>query len=135
MIVSHDRYFMDKLVDHLFVFKGDGEIEDHYCSYSDYRKLASKPTKEVQNKQEKKTLKTANEDQPKKRTFSERIEYEKLEKEIGKLEKEKIDIENALMDSSMEYDLMIEKSNRLGDVMNLIDEKSFRWMELDEIAS
>lgn len=135
MIVSHDRYFMDKLVDHLFVFKGNGEIEDHYCSYSDYRKIASKPTKEVQNKPDKKSIKKIELDQPKKRTFTERIEYEKLEKEINLLEKEKAKIENALMDNSMDYDLMIEKSNRLGDVMNLIDEKSFRWMELDEIGA
>jgi ATP-binding cassette subfamily F protein uup len=135
MIVSHDRYFMDKLVEHLFVFKGGGEIEDHYCSYSDYRKSAAKSSKEVQSKPEKKKIKQANSDQPKKRTFSERIEYEKLEKEIEKLEKEKSEIENALMDNKMDYDLMISKSNRLGDVMNLIDEKSFRWMELDEIGT
>ena len=135
MIVSHDRYFMDKLVDHLFVFKGNAVIEDHYCSYSDYRKIASKSPKEVQSKPEKKTLKKAESDQPKKRTFSERIEYDKLEKEINLLEKEKAEIENALMDSSMEYDLMIEKSNRLGVLMELIDGKSFRWMELDEIGS
>lgn len=135
MIVSHDRYFMDKLVEHLFVFKGGGEIQDHYCTYSDYRKSETKSSKEVQNKPEKKKLKQLESDQPKKRTFSQRIEYEKLEKEIVKLEKEKAEIENALMDSKMDYDLMISKSNRLGDVMNLIDEKSFRWMELDEIGS
>ena len=135
MIVSHDRYFMDKLVEHLFVFKGGGEIQDHYCTYSDYRKSAAKSSKEIQNKPEKKKIKQLESDQPKKRTFSQRIEYEKLEKEIVKLEKEKAEIENALMDSKMDYDLMISKSNRLGDVMNLIDEKSFRWMELDEIGN
>ncbi len=135
MIVSHDRYFMDKLVEHLFVFKGGGEIQDHYCTYSDYRKSAAKSSKEIQNKPEKKKIKQLESDQPKKRTFSQRIEYEKLEKEIEKLEKEKAEIENALMDSKMDYDLMISKSNRLGDVMNLIDEKSFRWMELDEIGN
>ena len=135
MIVSHDRYFMDKLVEHLFVFKGKGVIEDHYCSYTDYRKKLLKSNKESSVKQKKEPVSAVKADGVKKRTFTERIEYEKLEKEIDKLEKEKTNIEDQLMDSSLDYDVMLEKSNRLGEVMKLIDEKSFRWMELDEIET
>jgi len=135
MIVSHDRYFMDKLVEHLFVFKGKGVIEDHYCSYTDYRKKLLKSNKESSVKQKKEPVSAVKADGVKKRTFTERIEYEKLEKEIDKLEKEKTNIEDQLMDSSLDYDVMLEKSNRLGEVMKLIDEKSFRWMELDEIEA
>ena len=135
MIVSHDRYFMDKLVEHLFVFKGKGVIEDHYCSYTDYRKKLLKSNKESSVKQKKEPVSAVKADGVKKRTFTERIEFEKLEKEIDKLEKEKTNIEDQLMDSSLDYDVMLEKSNRLGEVMKLIDEKSFRWMELDEIEA
>ena len=122
-------------MEHLFVFKGKGVIEDHYCSYTDYRKKLLKSNKESSVKQKKEPVSSLKDGGVKKRTFTERIEYEKLEKEIDKLEKEKTNIEDQLMDSSLDYDVMLEKSNRLGEVMKLIDEKSFRWMELDEIEA
>jgi ATP-binding cassette subfamily F protein uup len=133
MLVSHDRYFMDKLVDHLFVFKGDGIVEDHYCNYTDYRKNASK-----KEKQEKKTQHNQNTDRSdvanKKLSFKEKYEYEQLELEIEQLEKEKKQLEVELADPELEYDHMMEKSSRMGKLIELIDEKSFRWLELDELG-
>jgi len=133
MLVSHDRYFMDKLVDHLFVFKGDGIVEDHYCNYTDYRKKASK-----KEKQEKKTQHNQNTDRSdvanKKLSFKEKYEYEQLELEIEQLEKEKKQLEVELADPELEYDHMMEKSSRMGKLIELIDEKSFRWLELDELG-
>jgi len=133
MLVSHDRYFMDKLVDHLFVFKGDGLVEDHYCNYTDYRKKTSK-----KEKQEKKTQHNQNTDKSdvanKKLSFNEKYEYEQLELEIDKLEKEKKQLEIELSDPGLEYDEMMKKSSRVGELIELIDEKSFRWLELDEFS-
>jgi ATP-binding cassette subfamily F protein uup len=133
MLVSHDRYFMDKLVDHLFVFKGDGIVEDHYCNYTDYRKKASK-----KEKQEKKTQHNQNTDRSdvanKKLSFKEKYEYEQLELEIEQLEKEKKQLEVELADPELEYDHMMGKSSRMGELIELIDEKSFRWLELDELG-
>ena len=133
MLVSHDRYFMDKLVDHLFVFKGDGIVEDHYCNYTDYRKKASK-----KEKQEKKTQHNQNTDRSdvanKKLSFKEKYEYEQLELEIEQLEKEKKQLEVELADPELEYDYMMKKSSRMGELIELIDEKSFRWLELDELG-
>ena len=133
MLVSHDRYFMDKLVDHLFVFKGDGLVEDHYCNYTDYRKKTSK-----KEKHEKKTQHNQNTDKSdvanKKLSFNEKYEYEQLELEIDKLEKEKKQLEIELSDPGLEYDEMMKKSSRVGELIELIDEKSFRWLELDEFS-
>ncbi len=132
MLVSHDRYFMDKLVDHLFVFKGDGLVEDHYCNYTDYRKKTSK--KEKQEKKTQHNQNTVKSDVAnKKLSFNEKYEYEQLELEIDKLEKEKKQLEIELSDPGLEYDEMMIKSSRVGELIKLIDEKSFRWLELDEL--
>ena len=124
---------MDKLIDHLFVFKGDGIIEDHYCSYSEFRKKQSKEVKHI--KRSKKSIHNDEQQLVKKKlTYKEKQEYDNLEQEIDQLEQEKKTIENSLSDTSITYDNMLTKSTRLEIVIELIDEKSFRWMELDELA-
>lgn len=139
IIVSHDRYFMDKLVDHLFVFKGDGVIEDHYCNYSDYRiKKEEEDYLKKLNFKEKKQANIVVEDVQKKEvdskrklTFKEKHEYENLEKEIHALEKKKKELE-ILMSEENNYERLQEISSSLGKIIESIDEKTFRWMELDE---
>lgn len=136
ILVSHDRYFMDKLTDHLFVFKGNGVIEDEYCSYSEYRQKQIREEKEIkkapkEESQREKSPETGN----KKLTFKDKYEYEQLEKEIEKLEKEKAMLEEELGDTSMDYEEILKKSTRLGEVNQSIDEKSFRWIELDDLKS
>ena len=130
IIVSHDRYFMDKLVDHLFVFKGGGEIQDYYCSYSEYRKKISNQKKEI--KKEIVSHQNPQVSVKKKRTYSESIEFDKIEKEIDGLEAQKQQIEKSLLDTNLDYDTILEKSNKLGDIIQLIEDKTIRWMELEE---
>ena len=130
IIVSHDRYFMDKLVDHLFVFKGGGEIQDYYCSYSEYRKKLSNQKKEI--KKEIVSHQNPQVSVKKKRTYSESIEFDKIEKEIDGLEAQKQQIEKSLLDTNLDYDTILEKSNKLGDIIQLIEDKTIRWMELEE---
>ena len=127
ILVSHDRYFMDKLTDHLFVFKGAGVVEDHYCSYSELR---NKQIKELKtNKKEEKGNKLKTKDTI---TFTEKKEYKSLEKQISKLELEKSNLEASFKDTTMDYELMMKKSKELEKLTNTIDNKMSRWMELEE---
>ena len=127
ILVSHDRYFMDKLTDHLFVFKGAGVVEDHYCSYSELR---NKQIKELKtNKKEEKGNKLKTKDTI---TFTEKKEYKSLEKQISKLELEKSNLEASFKDTTMDYELMMKKSKELEKLTNTIDNKMMRWMELEE---
>lgn len=138
LLVSHDRYFMDKLTDHLFIFNGNGVIEDEYCSYSEYRKKLNteeKKTKKTQKTDTEETLSTTQSEKKKKLSYKDKYEYEQLEIEIEKLEKEKNALETALEDTDMSYEKMMDKSAQIGKIIELIDEKSFRWMELDELAN
>ena len=133
ILVSHDRFFMDKLTEHLFVFKGEGIIEDHYCSYSEYRKKKLKDKREfkkTQNlKKEKHKIKTHN----KKLSFNDQYEYNNLEKELSELEKEKVELENYIQEPDGKLSKIIENSKRLAIVISLIDKKEMRWIELDEM--
>ena len=133
IIVSHDRFFMDKLTEHFFVFKGDGQIEDHYCTYSEYREQQIKEEKVLKKTQHLEKAKSKIKSPNKKLTFNDQFEYSNLEKELSELEKEKIELENYIQSRDIEFSQMIEKSERLGVVINLIDEKEMRWMELDEM--
>ena len=133
IIVSHDRFFMDKLTEHFFVFKGDGQIEDHYCTYSEYREQQIKEEKTLKKTQHLEKAKSKIKSPKKKLTFNDQFEYSNLEKELSELEKEKIELENYIQSRDIELSQMIEKSERLGVVINLIDEKEMRWMELDEM--
>ena len=130
ILVSHDRYFMDKLTDHLFVFKGGGDIKDEYCSYSEYRAKLNNKEKEIQKAEINEAKLNAN-----KLSFQQKKEHRNLEKQIEKLELEKEKIENVFKDSSLDYELMLEKSKELEKVNLLLDEKLSKWMELDELNS
>ncbi|MBL6595051.1 MAG: ABC-F family ATP-binding cassette domain-containing protein [Flavobacteriales bacterium] len=132
ILVSHDRYFMDKLTDHLFIFKGNGIIKDEYSSYSEYR---AKLNKEL--KLEKKKEKVISDSTEKANLFSyeNRKEHKSLERQIEKLEKEKKQMEDFFKDSNVSYDLMHEKGKELEILNNLLDDKLNRWMELDELKN
>ena len=133
ILVSHDRFFMDKLTEHLLVFKGNGEIEDHYCTYSQYRAKQLEQEKEFKKIQHLEKKNSKAKAVRKKLSFNDQYEYTNLEKEITDLEKEKITLETSVQDPNIELSKMMEKSERLGIVINLIDEKEMRWMELDEM--
>jgi len=135
ILVSHDRYFMDKLSDHLLIFKGDGVIEDRFCSYSEYRQQQKEEDKGIKETDKVRT-KSPSVPVKKKFTFKQKHEFEQLEKEISELEKEKAELGKALTDpANSDYDKVMKLSERLGNVINIIDEKSMRWMELDELKA
>ena len=135
IVVSHDRYFMDKVVDHLLVFKGQGDIRDFPGNYSDYRdwKLAkAEHEKEAAKPKEEKTQRVRLNDK-RRMTFKERKEFEQLEKEIAALEEEKKEIVEALCSGTLSVDELTEKSKRLPLLNDELDEKTMRWLELSEI--
>jgi len=135
IIVSHDRYFMDHMVEHIFAFEGDGKIKDYWGNYSEYARLrktrekkASKTNPDKAEKKEKKNKQTSN-----KPTWKQLKEYENLEIEIQKLEQQKaVLIENLNQPTSKPNDL-IKWSEEVTVVMNIIDDKTDRWLELSEI--
>ena len=139
IVISHDRYFMDKVVDHLMVFEGDGEIRNFPGNYSIYREWLieeeknkneeAKVTKaEVQTQAPKPQVKT-------KLTYKEKQEFEGLEQKIADLEKEKAEITERLSSGKLSSDELVESSNRITALMELIDEKTMRWLELSEYDS
>ena len=135
IVVSHDRYFMDKVVDHLLVFKGQGDIRDFPGNYSDYRdwKLAkAEHENEAVKPKEEKTQRVRLNDK-RRMTFKERKEFEQLEKEIADLEAEKKQLEEALCSGSLSVEELTEKSKRLPMLNDELDEKTMRWLELSEI--
>ena len=137
IVVSHDRYFMDKVVDHLMVFNGQGDIRDFPGNYSDYRdwkEAKSQKEKEAEKPQEEKTARVRL-NEKRKMSFKEKREFEQLEKEIAELETEKLQIEELLCSGTLSVDELTEKSKRLPEVNDLIDEKTMRWLELSEIES
>lgn len=143
IVVTHDRYFMDKLVDHLFVFEGDGVIKDFNGKYSEYRAYMDEQErlKKIAVKEEKdRKLQLEKKERPKtsakKLSYNEKKEYEVLEKEVEVLEEEKENLEGKLSDGSVtDVEEIRQISERLGQVMEEADEKLMRWMELDEIAN
>lgn len=135
IVVSHDRYFMDKVVDHLLVFKGNGEIKDFPGNYTQYRDWQSlKSEKEVQEEKSTKEKRSYRNDSKRKMTFKEKTEFARLETEIDSLEKEKKEIEQALSSGQLSSDEIVKLSKRLPIVNDELDEKSMRWLELSEIA-
>ena len=143
IVVSHDRYFMDKVVDHLLVFKGNAQLKDFPGNYSDYRVWKEETEKseraEQQAEQAKKIVKdntsTEKTAQPRKNklSFKEKRELEELDVLIPQLEAEKAELENAMSSGTLSNDELMVKSTRIREVMKLIDEKSMRWLELSEI--
>jgi ATP-binding cassette subfamily F protein uup len=135
IVVSHDRYFMDKVVDHLLVFNGQGDIRDFPGNYTDYREWKEselRAKKEVQKPVEEKTEKVRL-NEKRKMSFKERREFEQLEKEIEALEAEKAAIEAALCSGTLSVEELTEKSKRLPLLNEELDEKSMRWLELSEL--
>ncbi len=137
ILVSHDRYFMDQLVDELLVFEGDGKVKSIIGTYSAYREAQAaipKSTKEVTTKKSQETsVKSRQSPKKKKLTFKEKQEYEKVEQEIEGLEQEKIELNQVLAQGESDYTRLQETTARLARIMRLIDEKTLRWMELDEL--
>jgi ATP-binding cassette subfamily F protein uup len=139
MVVSHDRYFLDKMVDHLFIFKGDGVVQDYWGRYSDYKAERLKegqsnkpnkpePTKATvietpQNTIEKKV----------KKSFKHQFEFQELEKEIPKLEMEKSKLEATIASGKLSYEELTKLSSELSKLNEVLDVKIIRWMELDEM--
>ena len=143
IVVSHDRYFMDKVVDHLLVFKGNGIIKDFPGNYTQYRMFAEQEDKSNEKSSDKngrnkgKTERTHEEsEEPVKRklTYKERLEMVQLEKDIAALEEKQKSIEEALCSGKLSVDELTEKSKLLSTLKDEIDEKSMRWLELDELA-
>ena len=136
IVVSHDRYFMDKVVDHLLVFKGDGVIKDFPGNYTQYREwLTLKGRDEAQQdgksaKQPKRDYRNADK---RKMTYKEKTEYAQLEKDIAALEEEQRQIEEALCGGTVDIDTITAMSKRLPQLKDELDEKSMRWLELSEI--
>ena len=141
IVVSHDRYFMDKVVDHLLVFKGDGEIKDFPGNYTQYREWQSlqpresSQTKDVAPAKESRQNREAQPFGKRKMTYKEKREFEQLEKDIEKLESEQQSIEEALCSGTLSVEELTEKSKRLPLLKDELDEKSMRWLELSEIEN
>jgi len=141
IVVSHDRYFMDKVVDHLLVFKGQGEVKDFPGNYTQYREWSALQPKEStkaktpdEPKNDAREARKANQER-RRMTFKEKREFEQLEKEIEALEAEKRQIEEALCGATTAVDEITRLSKRLPEVNDALDEKSMRWLELSEIES
>jgi ABC transport system ATP-binding/permease protein len=140
IVVTHDRYFMDKMVDHLFVFEGNGKIKDYNGMYSDYR--ADKLEEEVEEKRlRNESLKKANDapkdasgDDAKRLSGSERKEFKQLEREIADLEKKKATITEKFNDPNISQADMMKFSTDLGKIQESIETKEMRWMELAELV-
>ena len=142
IVVSHDRYFMDKVVDHLLVFKGEGEIQDFPGNYTQYREWCRLQPKTEGEGAEKKATKPTAKEQPsatqkkegkRKMTYKEKREYEQLTKELEQLENEQKTLEKALCSGQLSVEELTDKSKRLPEIKDEIDEKEMRWLELAEI--
>lgn len=144
IVVSHDRYFMDKVVDHLMVFKGNGELKDFPGNYSDYRewknlmeeqKKLEVSEKNKKTKNEAKQIREVTTTSKRRLSFKEKREFEELEILIPRLEEEKSNLEVELSSGTLSNDELLEKSKRISVLIDEIDEKTMRWLELSEIES
>ena len=144
IVISHDRYFMDKVVDHLLIFHGNADVQDFPGNYTDYREwrdmkdFFEKQEKENGQKNPKNIESIEKSDvqtktRPRKMTFKEKREFEELTQEIKFLEEEKETIENALSSGNLQGEELLKESNRIGEVITLLDEKELRWLELSEL--
>ncbi|MDR0332556.1 MAG: ABC-F family ATP-binding cassette domain-containing protein [Dysgonamonadaceae bacterium] len=138
IVISHDRYFMDKVIDHLLVFHGNADIQNFPGNYTQYRDWKS-----IKDKEKSETVKIENKErvvekfhsaEKTKLTFKEKREFDELEPEIARLEEEKISLEIELSSGMLSSETLVEKSNRISEVMTLIEEKTERWIELSEFV-
>ena len=146
LLVSHDRYFMDKLVEHLFVFEGEGEINDFPGNYSQYRikeldkknnidsgkQYTSLSVEETKPKEEIVRFEVEIKTEKRKLSFNEKREFEQIEIEMPKLESEKKSLENKMSEPNLSFDDLQNASNRIGEIIALLEEKELRWLELSE---
>ena len=151
IVVSHDRYFMDKVVDHLLVMKGEGELQDYPGNYTDYREwriLKDQEEEEARNAVQRSTAggqqpsgnasSTSSKprtEKPRKLSFKEKQEFEALERELPQLEAEKAHIEQQMSSGTLSNDQLMQMGSRMQELLDLIDEKEMRWLELSEIAN
>ena len=139
IVVSHDRYFMDKVVDHLLVFKGQGEVQDFPGNYTQYREWAALESDHSSSVRNSKTSVNANKsyrhDDRRRMSFKEKREFEQLEREIATLEEEQRQLEEQLCSGQLSVEELTEKSKRLPLLKDELDAKSMRWLELSEIES
>ena len=145
LIVSHDRFFLDKLADHLFIFEGEGKIKDFVGTYSGYRqymldkqaeqRAAERTAAEKAERKAQQTVTTTQQPEKKRKlSYKEQRELEQLEKDLQALEQEKAELEARLSQGNLSNDELQQQSRRIGEILELIDEKEFRWLELNEIA-
>ena len=145
IVVSHDRYFMDKVVDHLLVFRGEGNIKDFPGNYTQFREAEDRAEKEKEKEVKTTSQATVSaapakakpnfSEQKRRLSYKERLEYERLEKDIEALEAEKKQIEEALSSGTLSVADITTMSKRLPVLTDELDEKSLRWLELDEVAN
>lgn len=140
IVVSHDRYFMDKTIDHLLAFQGDARIKDfpgNYTQYREWKEIQDSLEKEKQQaskpKEEKQQVISTKPQEKKKLSFKEKREFEELDELIPKLEEEKNNLEVEMSSGTLSSDELISKSNRISELIDEIDEKTLRWMELSEL--
>ena len=137
IIISHDRYFMDKIVDHLLVFNGNGDINDFPGNYTQYRMWQALQSKDAEKSDntEKREKKSYHGEQKRKLSFKEKRELQQLEADIEALEKEQKQIEEELCSGTLSVEDLTQKSKRLPQLKDELDEKSMRWLELSEIEN
>lgn len=135
IIVSHDRYFMDKVVDHLLVFKGNAEIDDFPGNYTQYREMPKEDTSQPQNFRTSQPQNTKTTLRRPKLSFKEKQELAQLEKDIEQLEEEKKQIETALCSGALAVDELTSLSKRLPELNDIIETKTLRWMELEAVEN
>lgn len=136
IVVSHDRYFMDKMVDHLFVFQGEGRIKDITGNYHSYRSSLQQTQREQKQhpKSEAKSEVAPSSEKRRKMSFKEKQEFEQIEKDLPLLEKEKEILSEALSSGNLTNEELIQKGERLGELVNQIEEFTLRWLELSELV-
>ena len=139
IVVSHDRYFMDKVVDHLLVFRGDGDVKDfpgNYTQYREWSKLESKTEAEAKERQTavQKEKKNYHNDTRRRLSYKEKMELQQLERDIETLTQEQHALEEALCSGKLSVDELTEKSRRLPQLKDELDEKEMRWLELSELG-
>jgi ATP-binding cassette subfamily F protein uup len=138
IIVTHDRYFMDKIVDHLFVFEGEGQIKDFIGDYSDYRAEQKEQEEERRREEKKKEKQSKKQEKPSSAgsqlTYEQRKKMNRLEKEISKLEEKKAQITEQFNQTGLDPEKIEGLSKELAEVKEQIEEKELQWMELAELA-
>lgn len=136
IVVSHDRYFIDKIVDHLLVFNGNGDIKDFPGNYTQYREWKGLQTSETKKEKKKETKPREKAQQEKRKmSYKEKRLFEQLEKEIAELEEEQKQLETQMCSGTLSVEELTSKSKRFAELKDIIDEKTMKWMELSEIEA